>query len=167
MKAIKKAHNFKIDKKDVDTKLNMDLNFKREEGESEKEEKLYPFFNCGFCGFHESVIEKHWLKGDIDNFNLIIKEIHPHYEKTHSMIGDSLKKDGILCTEYYCGKCHNKGDMLPVPSFALDMFGFKVPDSESQDNKNSEDSKKSNLLNSLKGLFSKKASKKKTSKGNK
>ena len=162
---------FKINKKDADRRLNMDLNFKRDESSPKKEEKFYTFFNCEVCGFHESVIEKHWVKGDIDNFNLIIKEIHPHYEKTHSMIGDSLKKDGLLCTEYYCGKCRNKGNMLPVPSFALDMFGFKAPDSEisneSQDKKDSEGSKSSKLLKNLKGLVSKKIAKKKTSKGNK
>ena len=147
---------------------NMDLNFKKDKN-VEKKEKTFMFFNCKRCGFHEEVIEKHWIKGNVDNFNLIVKDIHPHYEKIHLMIGDSLNTDGVLCTEYYCGKCKVKGDMLPVPAFALDMFGFRNPDDESfkkSDNKKgSNKSGNSKLLKGLKKLIAKKP--KKHSKGGK
>ena len=147
-------------KKELKPQVNMQLNFKRDKVRLKEDERMFMFFNCYYCGFHESVIEKHWIKGDMDNFILCIKEIHPHYEKIHSMVGENLKKDGILCTEYYCGKCKSKGDMLPVPAFALDMNGFDVPQAKEEELKTEEPDKKS-LLRDLKNLLSKKALKKK------
>ena len=136
--------------------MNMDLNFKKES----KQEETFLFFNCDRCGFHESVIEKYWIKGDMDNFILCIKEIHPNYEKIIETVGEGLKTDGILCTEYICGKCKGLGNMLPVPAFALNMFGFKVPSKDLAKEEDGEN-KEIKLLEGLKALFLKKKSEKK------
>ena len=131
--------------------INRDINFKQ----NRKKERYFLFFNCDKCGFHECVIEKYWIQGDMDNFILFIKEIHPYYEKTISVIGDSLKTDGILCSEYICGKCKVPGKMLPVPTFILDTFGFAGPYYKDSKNKKRKP-KRGKLLDSLKEYLSKK-----------
>ena len=125
----------------------MDLNFKKDKDQN----KMYLFFNCDTCGFHELVIEKYWIKGDIDNFILCIKEVHPSYERVIKTVGDGFKTDGVLCTEYICGKCKSVGNMLPVPGFALNMLGYETPG-----RKIDKESKNQNrLLENIKSLFSK------------
>ena len=84
-------------------------------------------FNCSFCGFHEKVISKQWIKGKEEDFIVNLKTINPE-GCTISCISENhtLVNDGEIIEELICGICGTNGRIEQVPKHTLKVNGIKI-----------------------------------------